>query len=160
VRQPSLRILLLAAPPIFVAHVLGEAPLTRHVNVRPSFSAKLFGALTLLVVAFQLALAAGAPWGRLAMGGAFPGRFPPPMRAAAVAQALVLLLFGAVVFARAGLVLPRWAATSRRLIWVVVGFMAVGAVLNALTPSPWERAVWLPMTLALLGCSVVVARSA
>jgi len=29
---------------------------------------------------FQLALALGAPWGKLAMGGAFPGRFPPKLR--------------------------------------------------------------------------------
>ena len=126
--------------------------------MRSIFAAKLFGALTLGVVAFQLALAAGAPWGRLAMGGAFPGRLPPAMRAAAVVQALLWLVFAAVVGARAGLVLPQWAAASRRLIWVVVGVLVVGAVLNALTPSPWERVLWLPVTLALLSCAVVVAR--
>lgn len=40
------------------------------------------------VVAFQIAIALGAPWGEYAMGGATPGRFPPPMRVAAVVQAL------------------------------------------------------------------------
>jgi hypothetical protein len=38
---------------------------------------------TAVVVGFRLALAAGAPWGEYAMGGRFPGRFPPAMRAAA-----------------------------------------------------------------------------
>jgi hypothetical protein len=32
------------------------------------------------VVAFQIALAVGAPWGEFAMGGAFPGQFPPEMQ--------------------------------------------------------------------------------
>ncbi|MSP57207.1 MAG: hypothetical protein EXR69_16670, partial [Myxococcales bacterium] len=45
---------------------------------------------TALVVGFQVALALGAPWGELAMGGAFPGRFPPAMRVAAVVQGALL----------------------------------------------------------------------
>ena len=126
--------------------------------MRTTFAARLFGALVLLVAAFQLALAAGAPWGSLAMGGAYPGRFPPPMRVAAVVQAVVLLVFGAIVAARAGLALPRWRAASRKLVWVVVACTAVGAVLNTITPSPLERAIWLPVTLALGICAVVVAR--
>jgi hypothetical protein len=128
--------------------------------MRSILAARLFGALTLLVVAFQLALAAGAPWGKLAMGGAFPGRLPPSMRAAAVVQALVLALFAGIVAARARLMLPRWHGASRRLVWMVVALSAVAVVLNAITPSPLERAVWLPVTLALLTCGVVVARGA
>jgi lysylphosphatidylglycerol synthetase-like protein (DUF2156 family) len=124
------------------------------------FAARLFGIVVLLIVAFQLALAAGAPWGSLAMGGAFPGQLPPPMRVAAVVQALVLLLFGAIVAARAGLVLPGWRAASRKLVWVVVAYSIVGVVLNTITPSAWERALWLPMTLVLGACAAMVARSA
>lgn len=123
-------------------------------------AARSFVALALVVVAFQLAIAAGAPWGHLTMGGAFPGRVPPPMRLAAVASALVILLLGAIVAARAGLALPRWHAASRRLVWLVVAYTVVGVVLNAITPSPWERALWLPVTLVLAICAVVVARSA
>jgi hypothetical protein len=123
------------------------------------FAARLFGLLTLVVVLFQLALAAGAPWGALAMGGAFLGRLPPAMRVAAVAQALLLLLLAAIVAARAGLVLPRWRAASRKLVWGVAAFLLLGAVLNAITPSPWERLLWLPVVLLQLACAVVVARS-
>jgi hypothetical protein len=61
------------------------------------------------VVAFQLALAAGAPWGSYAMGGAFPGRFPPVMRIAAIAQAALIVLQCLVVLSRAGLILPSWS---------------------------------------------------
>ena len=126
--------------------------------MRSRLAAKLFGVLTALAVAFQLALAAGAPWGRLAMSGRFPGTLPAPMRAAAVVQALVLVVVALIVAARAHLLFPRWYGASRKLVWVVVGFSLVSVVLNAMTPSPLERAVWLPVTCGLLICSLVVAR--
>ena len=47
-------------------------------------AAFLYAIVTLAVVAFQIALAAGAPWGAFAMGGAFPRQFPPAMRIAAI----------------------------------------------------------------------------
>lgn len=63
----------------------------------------LYGGLSAGVVAFEVALALGAPWGAYAMGGAFRGRYPTSMRVAAVAQAVVILLMAAVVLSRAGL---------------------------------------------------------
>ena len=125
-----------------------------------TYAARTFLALTALAVAFQLALAAGAPWGELTMGGAYPGRLPLPMRAVAVASAVLLTSFGAVVAARAGLALPRWRPAARWLIWVVVAYMLVGVALNAATPSPRERALWLPVTALLAVCALVVARAA
>jgi len=44
------------------------------------------------VVLFQLALALGAPWGAMAMGGKFPVRLPSTMRIAALAQAVSAIL--------------------------------------------------------------------
>jgi hypothetical protein len=122
------------------------------------FAARLYGALILVVVGFQLALAAGAPWGSLTMGGAFPGQLPQRMRVAVVVQALVLLVCVAIVAARAGVAFPRLAAVSRKLIWLVVGLSTISVTLNAVTRSTWERAIWLPVTLVLLACAVVVAR--
>ena len=123
-------------------------------------AAPLFVLVVLVAAAFQLALAAGAPWGHLTMGGAFPGRLPSGMRAAAVGQALLLLLFGAVVAARAGLAFTRWRRGAQRAIWLVVGYCIIGVVLNAITPSAPERALWLPVTVVLGVCAVIVARRA
>ena len=109
------------------------------------------------VVAFQLALAAGMPWGAYAMGGAFPGQFPPAMRVAAVVQAVVLALIAGVVLARAGLVLPRWGRVARWLIWVIVALLGVSVVLNFVSPSGGERMIWTPVAALLLVCSLVVA---
>jgi hypothetical protein len=122
-------------------------------------AALIYAIVSSAVVAFQLALAAGAPWGAYAMGGAFPGQFPPPLRIAAIIQAALLLGMTAVVLARAGLVLPAWSRASRWLIWIVVAFAAVSLVLNLITPSAGERAIWAPTALLLLLSSGVVAFS-
>lgn len=120
-------------------------------------AALLYATVSAGVVAFQLALAAGAPWGAYAMGGALPGQFPPMLRIAALVQAALLVGMTIVVMARAGLVLAGWAQVSRWLVWVVVGFAAVSLVLNLITPSAGERAIWAPVALLLLISSVLVA---
>ncbi len=117
----------------------------------------LYASVSAGVVAFQIALAAGMPWGAYAMGGAFPGQFPPALRIAALVQAALLVGLAAVVLVRAGLILPAWSRVSRWLIWMVVAVAAVGLVLNLITPSAGERALWAPVTVILLLSSVVVA---
>src|SRR5512137_2608569 len=98
-------------------------------------AALLYAILSLGVVVFQISLAAGAPWGAFAMGGAFPGQYPPALRIAALVQAVLLLAFAVVVLARAGVLLPGWSRVSRWLIWFVVAFAALSFVLNLITPS-------------------------
>ena len=120
-------------------------------------AALLYTSVSAGVVAFQIALAAGAPWGQYAMGGAFPGQFPPALRIAALVQAALLVGMAAVVMVRAGQVLPRWSRVSRWLIWIVVAFAAVSLVLNLITPSTGERVIWAPVALLLLLSSAVVA---
>jgi hypothetical protein len=119
-------------------------------------SARLYAVVSGFAVAFQVALAAGAPWGEHAMGGAFPGQFPPVLRIAALIQAALLVGTAVVVLARAAL-LAVWTQASRSLIWVVVGFSAVSFVLNLATPSAGERAIWAPVAFLLLLTSGVVA---
>ena len=122
-------------------------------------AALAYAIVSLVVIAFQIALAAGMPWGAYAMGGAFPGQFPPELRVAAVIQAVILALLTMVVLARASVALPGWSRPSRWLIWVVVGFSALSLVLNLITPSAGERALWAPVAFIMLISSVMVARS-
>lgn len=109
------------------------------------------------VAAFQVALAAGAPWGLFAMGGAFPGQFPPAMRVAALVQAALVALMAAMVLSRAGVALPAWSRASRRLVWLIVAVGAASLVMNVVTPGAGERAVWAPVAFLLLACSILVA---
>lgn len=122
-------------------------------------AAFLFSALTAGAVGFQIALAAGAPWGAYAMGGKFPGRFPPAMRVAAVVQACILGLLAAIVLARAGLIIERWAAASW-LVWIVVALSGLSLVMNSITPSLRERRIWAPVALLMLVSSLIVALGA
>jgi hypothetical protein len=109
------------------------------------------------VVAFQVALAAGVPWGSYAMGGAFPGQFPPALRVAALVQATLIVLMSLVMLSRAGVALQSWSRASRWLAWLVVALGTVSFVLNVATPSPGERQLWAPVTFVLLVCAIVVA---
>ena len=120
-------------------------------------AALIYAIATAGVVAFQIALALGAPWGAYAMGGAFPGRFPPWLRVAAAVQAVLLIALAVVVLALAGLVLPGLAQAAPWLVWLAVAFSAVAAVLNTITRSAAERRLWAPVTYVMLTCSLVVA---
>jgi hypothetical protein len=121
------------------------------------FAAIFYAIISLPVVIFQVALAAGAPWGAFAMGGASPGQFPPSLRLAALVQAGLLILLALVVLARAGVILPRWWRASRWLIWLVVAFTGLSFVLNLITPSAGERAIWAPVAFLMLLNSGLVA---
>lgn len=120
-------------------------------------AARIYAIVSAGVVAFQIALAVGAPWGAYAMGGAFPGQFPPALRVAAIVQAALLVGMAAVVLARADLILPGWSRVSRWLVWFVVTFAALSLILNLITPSAGERAIWAPTALLLLISSGIVA---
>ena len=127
--------------------------------IDPTISAYIFSALTAVVVLFQFALALGAPWGEMAMGGKFPGRYPPRMRVAALVKMVPFTLILLVVLTRAGLVFDEYFELSKSVIWFVVACMALGAVLNIITPSKKERMLWAPVAVVLLICSFFVASS-
>lgn len=120
-------------------------------------AAFLYAIVSTAVIAFQIALAAGAPWGAYAMGGAFPGQFPPSLRIGAVVQAAILAGLAGVVLSRGGVALPSWSKVSRWLIWVVVAFSVLSLVLNLITPSAGERAIWAPVAFVMLASSLSVA---
>ncbi len=116
----------------------------------------LYLLLTSVAVLFQLALALGAPWGAYTLGGRFPGQLPPRMRLAALAQMLVLLLFAAIVLARAGLGFEVLYPFSRMAIWFVAGFFVLGSIANLATPSRGERLLWGPVNVLLLLAAIVI----
>ena len=109
----------------------------------------LFAAL----VAFQLALAAGVPWGRAAYGGSVD-RLGTRFRVASVVAALIWSAAAVIVLGRGGVI---EVPISGILIWVVVILCALGIVANAITRSRIERAIWLPFSLIVTTLGVVVA---
>lgn len=120
-------------------------------------SAIIFAVLTGIVILFQLSLAAGAPWGDYAMGGKYPGKFPPSMRAAALVQVLILAFIASIALSKSGLILPDWDSFAQSAIWFVVAFSVIATVLNLITRSVWERRIWAPVSVLMLITSILVA---
>jgi hypothetical protein len=115
-----------------------------------------FGAIAV----FELVLAAGAPLGSAAWGGAHPGRLPPEFRAASALAAGFYLLAALTALARGGIAWsPIPYSFSRRGMWVLTALLAVGTVMNAASSSRWERFGWAPLILALAIVCLRLARS-
>lgn len=120
-------------------------------------AALAYAGATVVVVAFQIALALGAPWGRYAMGGRYDGRLPAAMRLAAVVQAIVLAVLALIVLSAAGVISGTPLAEYPWLVWIPVGVSALSVGLNAISRSAVERRTWVPVGLVLLASSLVVA---
>lgn len=111
---------------------------------RSSFDRRATGLGLGGLAGFQLALAMGTPWGRASYGGSHPGVLPAHLRAvSAGATVLYSVLALAVVSERTPTQL------RRRVLTGVAGLMGVGAVVNGISPSWPERAIWTPTTTVL-----------
>lgn len=124
-----------------------------------AFAALVYAAATTVIVGFQAALVAGAPWGEYAMGGRVPGRLPTAMRVAAAVQAVALAILALVVLDAGGVLSLGWVAALPWLAWVPVAVSGVSLLMNAVSRSPKERRTWVPVALVLLVSSVIVALS-
>lgn len=109
----------------------------------PRTSGLVAAALLVGCAGFQAALAAGAPWGAAAYGGAHPGPVPDRLRAVSAGAVPVYLGLAAV---SAGLVgTPRVRAVVTR---VGAAWLTVGVPVNLASPSLPERVIWVPVTAA------------
>jgi hypothetical protein len=120
-------------------------------RVGAALSAVLLG----VVVAFQVALILGAPWGAWTQGGAVTGSLPASGRAVAAVSVVVLVTFAVGLLGRGG-----WGplAAHRRaagiVSWVALAYGVVAVVANAATPSAAERMLWLPFSVLLLAAEL------
>ncbi|MFT7686511.1 MAG: hypothetical protein ACI9FB_001856 [Candidatus Azotimanducaceae bacterium] len=121
------------------------------------YFAYIFSLAIFAAILFQVAMAAGAPWGSLAMGGRYPGRFPTRIRIAAIVQALVLSLLAMVVLTKARVILTDFYEESTIGIWLVVAISVISLALNLATPSKFERILWAPIASLLVVSSLVIA---
>lgn len=113
--------------------------------------------LAIIVILFQFALAAGAPWGKLTMGGFHSGVLPNKLRIAALLQALLIAATVLIVLIEANSLLPELQTISRIGIWFVVAIYAASSILNLITTSKWERRTGGPIALGMLASSLLIA---
>jgi hypothetical protein len=116
-----------------------------------------FGALA----AFQLLLAAGAPFGEAAWGGGTEGRLSTGLRVGSGSSIVGYAVAAALILRRADFQV-RWISppVARIGSWALVVLLTLGALANLLSQSAWERFLLGPVTLALAGFCFVVARGA
>jgi len=116
------------------------------------------------VVAFQVALVFGAPWGAYTQGGRTDGALGSSGSLLAAISCVILLMMGAAILARVGEG-PLKRASGRVvtvLAWFTTIYAALAVVLNLITPSTSERAVFAPTTIlifALVVTAMVGSRS-
>ncbi|MGL5853346.1 MAG: hypothetical protein ACRCZD_21395 [Phycicoccus sp.] len=104
---------------------------------------------------FQAALAAGAPWGAAAYGGAHDGALPDHLR---TTSAVATGVWGAAAVA-VHRELPRSAAGRRVLLRSLTVVFGVGTVVNLASPSLPERMLWAPVGLVAAATSWRVSRA-
>jgi hypothetical protein len=105
---------------------------------------------------FQGLLVAGAPLGRFAWGGQHVV-LPTGLRVGSVISILGYAFFALLMLQAAGAVtvLPRGFAEVA--LWVLVGYFALGILLNAVSRSRPERFVMTPVVLVLTAICLVLA---
>ncbi len=147
-------------PPKVRTPLSTAAPDVRPTERGDRRSASLLATGLAAVSVFQLCLAAGAPWGAAAWGGAEPGRLPAELRVASAVAACFWLLAALTALARAGMAAsPIPYAFSRRGTWALTALLAVGTVMNGASQSRWERFGWAPVVLGLAVLSLKLSRS-
>jgi hypothetical protein len=107
---------------------------------------------------FQTALAAGAPLGRAAWGGAH-AYLPPGLRIASGLAAAFWALAALVVLRRGGYRRsPVSFRASHAGTWLLAGLLTLGALLNFASSSNWERFLQAPLALVMAALCLAVAR--
>jgi hypothetical protein len=110
------------------------------------------------IAVFELALAAGAPWGHAAWGGAHAALSAAQRTGSAVA---VVAWAGAalIVLGRAGLwSVGRRARLFRWGTWFLAGVSGIAALMNFASHSRWENLIFGPAALVLAALCILVAR--
>ena len=116
-----------------------------------------FFVISVIVTLFQLALAFGAPLGKFANGGKFPGSLPKNMRFLPFIQIVILWLFVYIVSIESNIISNQPSALGSIGIWFVVAFFFLGSILNLSTPSKPERIVWGPVNVITFIAVLLIA---
>lgn len=116
-------------------------------------AATLLGIISL----FQIALAAGAPWGAGSWGGRHPGKLPTGYRiGSAVAGLFFYPVVALVVLENAGVLGDETSSGGAAGLWVFAGLFGLSTVVNLISPSKVER-IWAPVALVLTVCFALLA---
>ena len=122
-------------------------------------AALVFSVMMLGLAIFQASLAFGAPLGHFAWGGQHRV-LPTGLRIGSIVAIALYSAFALILLMRAGLAAPWpdvnwiwWAS------WIIVGYLALGVVMNGISRSLPERLTMTPLVLVLFVLALIVALS-
>ena len=121
---------------------------------------KVAGVILAGIIAFQIAVAAGAPWGAYTQGGQHHGVLTTPGRVLAGLSALLLSVMAFSLLARVGQG-PFKRLPRRRLrvfYWFTTIYAGLSVVLNLITKSSVEREIWAPVSIVLFALVLYTMR--
>ena len=123
-----------------------------------TLAAVLAVCLLVILVVFQLTLAAGAPYGDMAWGGRTAGVLPRTLRlASGVVGLLVYPLIILAILSASGLLrIDGLPVVGTAAMWVLAAFFVLGALMNGASRSRRER-IWAPVSLVIAGCCAMIA---
>ena len=129
-------------------------------GIQGQMAARVAAGLCSIVAGFQVVLAAGAPFGRIAFGG---GQVELSEVLRTTAGGAAVLWAGAVgaLLAYSGDLAGgrlRGARGLRPVLVAVAVISSVGVLMNLASPSMWERIIWTPVALATAVLTVVALR--
>lgn len=108
---------------------------------------------------FQIALIAGAPWGRFAWGGQHDV-LPAKLRAGSAVAIAIYAVFALFLASKAEL----WPVIGEPLLtigmWVISIYLFLSSLLNLMSRSKSERALMTPVSLVLAGVFLAVTLTA
>jgi hypothetical protein len=122
----------------------------RSAAVRAAWTAVV---LLYAIAAFQAALVLGAPWGEFTQGGGTSGTLTTSGRIVAAVSCVLLMVMAGAILGRVGQGLFRLLSSRVKtvLAWFTTVYAVAGVVLNLITQSTAERALWAPVSILLLG---------
>lgn len=128
----------------------GASHATRGAPVGAAWAAAL---LFCVIAGFHAALVLGAPWGEYTQGGGTTGTLAPSGRIVAAASCVLSIAMAGAILSRVGQgpLGRRPARVTSVLAWFTTVYAVIGVVLNLITRSTAERALWAPVSILLLG---------
>jgi hypothetical protein len=115
-------------------------------------------ALLLVVTAFQISLALGAPFGKAAWGGRHEGVLPKRLRIASGAAGIVVYpLVILAVLSFSGVIDKRVLPGNGEIVaWLLAGIFLLGGLANLASSSVPER-YWAPVSIVVATCCAIIA---
>lgn len=114
-------------------------------------------ALLLVVIAFQISLALGAPFGKAAWGGRHEGVLPKRLRIASGAAGIVVYpLVILAVLSFSGVIDKHVLPGNGEIVaWLLAGIFLLGGLANLASRSVPER-YWAPVSIVVATCCAII----